>query len=216
MDDRDVGVEVELEERGDLEKVRSAPRFSTRWSTARASRARSAHAGVSGSARRTPVSPACASMATGRRRVVRTGRGRRPRRTSAEACTCRSSGSARRTRLPRGRRRDVLLSARLRGARRPASGYPHWPGVPPPPHVCGGVQVPQLGISLPQPSPAGPQLMFWSWQLFGVQLPPGGAPHWPGTPPPPHVWGGVHVPQLAMRFPQPSPAGPHECSGPGR
>jgi hypothetical protein len=35
-------------------------------------------------------------------------------------------------------------------------GWPHWPDVPPPPHVSGDVQVPHW-ISLPQPSPAGPQ-----------------------------------------------------------
>src|SRR5438128_1476874 len=33
---------------------------------------------------------------------------------------------------------------------------PQTPGVPPPPHVCGGVHMPQL-IWPPQPSPAGPQ-----------------------------------------------------------
>jgi hypothetical protein len=32
------------------------------------------------------------------------------------------------------------------GAHVAASGYPHWPGTPPPPHVCGETQVPQLLI----------------------------------------------------------------------
>jgi hypothetical protein len=59
-------------------------------------------------------------------------------------------------------------------------GMPHWPGELLPPQVAGGMQVPQLGIRLPQPSPAGPQLMFWSWQVFGVQVPPVGT-HWPAT-----------------------------------
>jgi hypothetical protein len=49
--------------------------------------------------------------------------------------------------------------------------------------------------------------MFWSAHVRGVQ--PVTPPHWPETPPPPHVSGGVHVPQLAMTPPQPSPAGPH-------
>src|ERR1019366_8886683 len=34
-------------------------------------------------------------------------------------------------------------------------------------------------------------------------------PHCPGVPPPPQLAGGVHVPQLAIRLPHPSPAGPH-------
>ena len=35
-------------------------------------------------------------------------------------------------------------------------------------------------------------------------------PHWPDTPLPPHVPGGVQSPQpFGIRFPQPSPAGPH-------
>jgi hypothetical protein len=34
-----------------------------------------------------------------------------------------------------------------------------------------------------------------------------GAPHWLGMPPPPHVSGAVHAPQLSV-FPQPSPCVP--------
>jgi hypothetical protein len=34
-------------------------------------------------------------------------------------------------------------------------------------------------------------------------------PHWPETPAPPQVCGGVHVPQLAMTPPHPLLAGPH-------
>src|SRR3984957_13082625 len=82
--------------------------------------------------------------------------------------------------------------------------------MPPPPQVCGGVHVPQLGISLPQPSPAGPQEMFCCTQVRDTQVPPSGAPHCPGLPPPPQVCGGVHVPQLGISLPQPSPAGPQE------
>jgi len=29
--------------------------------------------------------------------------------------------------------------------------------------------------------------MFWAVQVFGVQVPPSMKPHWPLTPPPPHV-----------------------------
>jgi hypothetical protein len=71
----------------------------------------------------------------------------------------------------------MFCCAHVSGWHVPASGKPHWPGVPPPPHVSGGVQLPQLGISLPQPSPAGPQVMFWLWQVFATQVPPSGAPH---------------------------------------
>src|SRR5580658_4296570 len=92
------------------------------------------------------------------------------------------------------------------GMQLPPSMYPHWLGTPPPPHVCGGVHGPQSSM-LPQPSPAGPQPMFCCAQVCGVQEPPSVKPHWSGTPPPPHVCGGVHGPQLSM-LPQPSPAGP--------
>jgi hypothetical protein len=91
---------------------------------------------------------------------------------------------------------------------------PQTPDTPPPPHVCGGVQLPQLVITMPQPSPVGPQERPWAMQVEGMQPPPlppasaGTPPHCPGTPPPPHVCGGVHVPQLAIVLPQPSPAGP--------
>ena len=77
-----------------------------------------------------------------------------------------------------------------------ASGYPHWPGTPPPPQVCGDVQVPQLS-RLPQPSPAGPQVMLCAAHVCAWQPPPSGQPHWPETPPPPHVCGGVQLPQLS-------------------
>jgi hypothetical protein len=52
--------------------------------------------------------------------------------------------------------------------------------------------------------------MFCSLHVRGVQL---GAPHFPGTPPPPQVSGAVQSPH-ASTPPQPSPAGPHSmfCS----
>jgi hypothetical protein len=37
--------------------------------------------------------------------------------------------------------------------------HPHWFGVPPPPHVCGAVQVPQLTVP-PWPSGIVPQFAF--------------------------------------------------------
>ncbi len=87
---------------------------------------------------------------------------------------------------------------------KPPSDSPHWPGTPPPPHVSGVVQLPQLSDP-PQPLPAGPHMMFCEAQVIGVHV---GMPHWPGTPPPPHVCGETQVPQLSEP-PQPSPAGPH-------
>lgn len=77
-------------------------------------------------------------------------------------------------------------------------------GVPPPPHVDGGVQVPQSSTP-PQPSAAGPQLKPSFAQVVGVHV---GAPQTPGVPPPPQVAGELQLPQ-SMRPPQPSPAGPH-------
>ena len=74
-----------------------------------------------------------------------------------------------------------------------AIGVPHWPGELLP-QVSPPVQVPQLGMRLPQPSPAGPQLMF-SWaHVWGTHEPPS--------------FGQVPQP-FGMRLPQPSPAGPH-------
>jgi hypothetical protein len=64
-------------------------------------------------------------------------------------------------------------------------------GVPPPPHVCGAVQVPQL-IVPPHPSGIVPQLSGDGQLVSGVQ------PQTFGVPPPPHVWGAIqHVePQI--------------------
>src|SRR5579883_2060955 len=74
--------------------------------------------------------------------------------------------------------------------------------MPPPPQSCPAGHVPHCR-RLPQPSPAGPQVMF-CWAHVSPMQPP---PHWPGMPPPPHVCGGVHGPQ-SIEPPQPSPAGP--------
>jgi len=81
--------------------------------------------------------------------------------------------------------------------------FPHWFGVPPPPHVSGGVQVPQFVVP-PQPSAIVPQVCCAS-HFAGVH---GGAPHTFAMPPPPHVCPVGHVPQ-GIRFPQPSPISPH-------
>src|SRR5688572_4417456 len=79
--------------------------------------------------------------------------------------------------------------------------------MPPPPQVCGAVQVPQSS-SPPHESLAGPQFMPRLAQVVGVQLKlMGGVPQTPGVPSPPHIWGEVHVPQ-SNSPPQPSAAGP--------
>ncbi len=49
--------------------------------------------------------------------------------------------------------------------------------------------------------------MFWAEQDKGTQVPPSGIPHWPETPPPPHVSGATQVPHWS-KLPQPSPVGP--------
>ncbi len=82
---------------------------------------------------------------------------------------------------------------------RPPSGPrpllpPHSLGVPPPPQVCGSVQVAQVRMP-PQPSPCWPQTVKPSFALMaahvvGVQIgPPSGPrpllpPHTLGPPPP--------------------------------
>jgi hypothetical protein len=46
---------------------------------------------------------------------------------------------------------------------------PHCPETPPPPHVFGGVQLPQLSAP-PHPSPAGPQEMFCDAHDLGAHV----------------------------------------------
>jgi len=60
--------------------------------------------------------------------------------------------------------------AQVSGTHEPASMTPHWLGTPPPPQVAGGVQPPHM-MTLPQPSPAGPQPMFCWLQVSGMQAP---------------------------------------------
>jgi hypothetical protein len=85
---------------------------------------------------------------------------------------------------------------------------PQTPEVPPPPHVCGAVHVPQLAMTPPHPSLAGPHWML-AGQGCGVHVVEGGVPHWPETPAPPQVWGAVHGLQSCVRPPQPSLWTPH-------
>jgi hypothetical protein len=84
---------------------------------------------------------------------------------------------------------------------------PHTFGTPPQPQQLPPLHVPQLAVRPPQPSLAKPQLAPTWAHVFGTQV--GGAPpHTLGNPPPPQISGGVQVPQLAVRPPQPSLTGP--------
>ena len=57
-------------------------------------------------------------------------------------------------------------------------GAPHTPGVPPPPQVCGSLQLPQPpSMTLPQPSPAGPHEIPCAAHDTGTQFPPSSTPH---------------------------------------
>ena len=49
--------------------------------------------------------------------------------------------------------------------------------------------------------------------VSGLQPPASGKPHWLGTPPPPHVAGGVHGLQSAVWPPQPSLCSPQVVDG---
>ena len=52
---------------------------------------------------------------------------------------------------------------------------PHTPGVPPPPHVLGDVQVPQVSVP-PQPLDHEPQFFPSAAHVVGVQLEPAHCP----------------------------------------
>lgn len=67
--------------------------------------------------------------------------------------------------------------------------HPHLYGVPPPPHVCLPLQVPQLGSVPPQPSGGVPHVAPTPAHVFGVQ------PQVPAVPPPPHDLGLTQPPQ---------------------
>jgi hypothetical protein len=75
---------------------------------------------------------------------------------------------------------------------------PHTFAIPPPPHVCGGAQVPQLGTvraTLQSSVPVTLPQFFWRREQNMVFVSPV-QPHTLGVPPPPQVCGGAHVPQL--------------------
>src|SRR5262245_5238752 len=84
---------------------------------------------------------------------------------------------------------------------------PHTFGWPPPPQICGLVHAPPQLIRPPHPSPTLPQFIPVGHDVLGVH-PPGPPPQTPGTPPPPQIWGRVHVPQFVVTPPQPSGWGP--------
>ncbi|QSQ22932.1 hypothetical protein JY651_48900 [Pyxidicoccus parkwayensis] len=69
--------------------------------------------------------------------------------------------------------------------------------VPPPPHVWGLMQVPQVYVP-PQPFETVPQFFPEHAVLCGITV----HPHTFGVPLPPHVWGLVQLPQVYVP-PQP-------------
>ncbi len=106
----------------------------------------------------------------------------------------------------------MCCEAHVSGTQAPASTRPHWLETPPPPHVSGGVHGPHW-ITLPQPSPAGPQPRFCCAQVSGTQAPASGYPHCPAIPPPPHTAGDAQGLQKAVTPPQPSACGPQVVDG---
>jgi hypothetical protein len=90
-------------------------------------------------------------------------------------------------------------------------GAPHLPGVPPPPQLSGGVQLPQ-STSPPHPFPVLPHVMVGG-QACGTHAFASPSPQVLGTPPPPHVVPAAHVPHDAIVPPHPSPVGPQVTLG---
>src|SRR5438445_66816 len=78
------------------------------------------------------------------------------------------------------------------------SAGPQTFAIPPPPQICGAVQVPQMSVP-PQPSRIVPQFFPWAAQVVGVQVQPGmGAPtHAPPAHASPEVQG---LPSLQGRL----------------
>jgi hypothetical protein len=64
---------------------------------------------------------------------------------------------------------SLLAPQLLPCAAQVAGVQPQTLGVPPPPQVCGAVQLPQLSVP-PQPSGIEPQSLFCAAQVVGVQL----------------------------------------------
>ncbi len=72
---------------------------------------------------------------------------------------------------------------------------PHTFVTPPPPQLCGGVQLPHPSCP-PQPFGSVPQFLPSAAHVLGVQ------PQTFDVPPPAQLWGAVQVPQLSVP-PQP-------------
>jgi hypothetical protein len=105
--------------------------------------------------------------------------------------------------LPRREQKAALVSAM----------QPHIPGVPPPPQVCGALQLPQLDTVriTPQLSAPvnGPHVLPRREQNAVLDSPV--QPHTPGVTPPPQVCGAVQpehatpIPQLLITLPHLAP-----------
>ncbi len=80
-------------------------------------------------------------------------------------------------------------------------GVPQAKGVPPPPHVAGEAQLPQLSSAL-QPSEGVPQVALNAAQVVGMQTTV--EPHTFARPPPPQVCPAMVQPPQSRVPPQPS------------
>src|SRR5580693_2845805 len=105
-------------------------------------------------------------------------------------------------------------SAQFSGVQEPVGGEPHWPLTPPPPHVWPAGHGWQSEVNPPQPSLCCPHVpVAYDALVRDVHVPPSGAPHMPGVPPPPQLCGAAQVPQLLVSPLQPSVCCPHVPGG---
>ena len=120
-----------------------------------------------------------------RRRPAFEQRGARWRKRRGRGTSARARAAAAACSPARAARRDCCsLSSCSRSPARSCAGVvvadvtasrflPHLPGVPPPPQVCGAVQLPHCRTP-PHPSPAGPHSRPSFWQVVGTHLPASG------------------------------------------
>jgi hypothetical protein len=81
-----------------------------------------------------------------------------------------------------------------------SAAQPHTFAVPPPAQLCGNVHVPQIAVrAAPQLSLAVTLPQFLLWRVQNAVSVSAAQPHTFAAPPPPHVWGAAHVPQIAVR-----------------
>jgi hypothetical protein len=88
-----------------------------------------------------------------------------------------------------------FFPSRVQNAASLSAVHPHTLPVPPPPHVWGNVHVPQSVVrDVPQLSAAVRLPQFFPSRVQNVALLSAVQPHTLVVPPPPQLWGAVHVP----------------------